>query len=495
MNLLLAAPVVLPILAGIPLFCVKGLKDRRAVHIYSAVCLAVYAALVWVNLFFVYLYGSAGYVKLMPFVDTVTLTLTADGLSAVFAGLTSVIWVLVGIYAMKYMHHEENEHIFFGFYLIVGGILIGRDFSANMVTLYFFYEMMSLLTVPMVMHTRTPESIRAAMKYMFYSVAGAMLILFAMFVLNRYCTTLDFNAGGTLNMEMAAGHEGLILFAAFIGIIGFGTKAGMFPLHAWLPAAHPVAPSPASAVLSGIITKAGVLGIIRMVYYLIGASFIRGTWVQTVWMVLALLTVFMGSMMAYMEPVMKKRMAYSTVSQVSYILFGLSVMNPEGFVGAVAHVVYHSLIKNTLFMAAGAIIFHTGITKVKDLRGIGKQMPVIIWCYTFASLALIGIPPCSGFISKWYLATGSLMSGVPGLNFIGPVILLISAILTAGYLLPITINGFLPGDDYDYKNLKIYKPGPLMTIPLIITAGLSVILGLFAAPLINWIMAIAQTLM
>ena len=203
--------------------------------------------------------------------------------------------------------------------------------------------------------------------------------------------------------------------------------------------------------MSGIIVKMGVLGMLRVVYYMFGAEFLRGTWVQTVWMILALITVFMGSMLAYREKVIKKRLAYSTVSQASYILFGMALLQPEALTGSLLHVTFHAFIKSALFMCAGAIIYKTGKTNVTELNGIGKKMPVTIWCYTFVSLALIGIPPTSGFISKWYLAIGSLKSGVSIFEWLGPVILLVSALLTAGYLLPITVHGFLPGEEFDYK--------------------------------------------
>lgn len=162
-------------------------------------------------------------------------------------------------------------------------------------------------------------------------------------------------------------------------------------------------------------------------------------------MILTLLTVFMGSMLAYKEPVLKKRLAYSTVSQVSYVLFGLSVLEPFAFTGALSHIVFHSLIKNALFLCAGAIIVITGRTKVKEMGGLGDKMPVLLGCYTMVSLALIGIPPASGFVSKWYLATGTLASETGVFTWLGPAVLLVSALLTAGYLLPLTIQGFFPG--------------------------------------------------
>ena len=317
------------------------------------------------------------------------------------------------------------------------------------------------------------------------------MVLFGLFFLNRLADSFTFLPGGTMNAAAVAGNENLSLVVAFSMIIGFSVKAGMFPLHAWLPTAHPVAPAPASAVMSGIIVKMGVLGMIRVVYYLVGADFLRGTWVQTVWMSLALVTVFMGSMLAYREKVMKKRLAYSTVSQASYILFGLSLLQPAALSGALLHVVFHAVIKSCLFLSAGAIIYKTHKTNVDDLRGIGKEMPVTIWCYTFAAAALIGIPPASGFISKWYLATGALSSGTGIFSWLGPVVLLTSALLTAGYLLPITVNGFLPGAEYDYAGLQKKEPNLTMLLPLLILAGLALLLGVFPNPLADYIASIA----
>lgn len=332
------------------------------------------------------------------------------------------------------------------------------------------------------------------LKYLFYSLCGAYMALLGIYFFNKYAATLDFVAGGSLNMTIIGGKEGILLVMAFFMILGFGVKAGMFPMHAWLPAAHPVAPGPASAVMSGLIVKMGVLGIIRVVYYVIGADFLQGTWVQTTWLTLSLITVFMGSMLAYREKVMKKRLAYSTVSQASYILFGLALLQPEAMTGSMLHVVFHAVIKSCLFLCAGAIIYRSGKTRVDELTGIGKEMPVTIWCFTFASLALIGIPPASGFISKWYLAVGSLESGIRIFAWLGPVILLVSALLTAGYLLPITVKGFLPGDDFNYGTLKKREPVKMMTVPMVILAVLALLLGVFPNPLTGYLSAIAGSL-
>lgn len=368
-----------------------------------------------------------------------------DEISRWFVTVVTAVWIPVGIYSTVYMRHEGEEKRFFGFYLLVYGVLVCLDFSGNLVTMYLFYEMMTLLSFPLVLHNGSREAIMAALKYLFYSMCGAYMGLFGIFFLYRYCDSLTFIPGGALSQEAMSTHGGILLLALFLMLIGFGAKAGMFPLHAWLPTAHPVAPSPASAALSGIIVKSGVLAIIRVVYYVVGADFLRGTWVQYTWMGLTLVTVFMGSLLAYREPVLKKRLAYSTVSQVSYILFGLAVLSPAGFTGALLHVVFHAIVKCGLFLTAGIFLFCGNKTKVEELAGMGRKMPAVLWCYTLFALALIGIPPTSGFVSKWYLAQGALEANIGIWGYVGPGVLLVSALLTAGYLLPITMKGFFLG--------------------------------------------------
>jgi len=223
-----------------------------------------------------------------------------------------------------------------------------------------------------------------------------------------------------------------------------------------------------------------------------GVDFLRGSWVQFAWMGLTLFTVFLGSMMAYREDLLKKRLAYSTVSQVSYVLFGLSTMTEMGFVGALLHIVFHSAIKNTLFMSAGAIIHQTGKIRVSQLRGIGKQMPVVMWCFVIVSAGLIGIPPTAGFISKWYLAGGAIASQAGAFFWMGPVTLLLSAILTAGYLLTVAIRGFFPGEDYDYAGIEKAEPDWKMLLPMLVLAAAVLIGGMFPGALIGFASSIAS---
>ncbi|MDD6467857.1 MAG: proton-conducting transporter membrane subunit, partial [Erysipelotrichaceae bacterium] len=275
-------------------------------------------------------------------------------------------------------------------------------------------------------------------------------------------------------------------------MIGFGGKAGMFPLHAWLPSAHPIAPSPASAVLSGIITKAGVLAIIRVTYYIFGVNFLYGSWAQTICIGLAIFTIFMGSMLAYKEKVLKKRLAYSTVSQVSYVLFALFVMTPAGFIGAILQIIYHALAKNMLFLSAGSIIYKTGLKRVDEYRGLGKTMPLVMLVFTLASLSLIGIPPMGGFVSKWMIAQGALTNMI---GFVGVAVLMISALLTAGYTLPIVIGAFFPGNNYDYKNHKKDDVNGWMGIPLIILMGCLILLSVYPKPILDCLSLLIPTIL
>ncbi|MCQ2457130.1 MAG: proton-conducting membrane transporter [Clostridia bacterium] len=477
----LLIPVLFPILCGIIAGTAKGLKNRKHVRVWTGITMtATSAAMI---LAAILLPGKE--LTLWRITDVLRITVRIDSLSRFFLILVGTVWTLVGFYAFEYMEHEENEPRFYCFWLITQGVLAALVTAENLVTFYLFYEAMTLMTLPLVLHNGTPEAIAAGIKYLVYSVFGAAAALLGIFFLNHYGTTLSFTAGGFLDPALTAGHESTLLIIALVMILGFGTKAGMFPLHGWLPTAHPAAPAPASAVLSGIITKMGVLGTIRVVFECFGADFIRGTWVQTVWSVLTLITVFMGSMLALKENGLKKRLAYSSVSQVSYVLFGLSTLTATGLTGSMLHITFHAAIKCTLFMFAGAVICKTGLTKVDELKGIGKRLPAVLGLFTVVSLGLIGIPPTGGFVSKWYLAQGALETeGI--FRIVGPAVLLISAILTAAYLLTITIRGFWPGRDTDLSGLTKAPVTWRMLIPMGVLAAVTVFCGMFPDRLISF---------
>lgn len=479
---MLAIPVLLPLMSGMVLFfgssrLEKYLPGRR--NTLTAFVGLITAAVFLSNL--VNILSPETSLVLWHIKKDIPIVLHLDLLGKVFATLVSAMWLPVTFHSFEYMKHEWKNVRFYGCHLMALGVIMGICSSGNLITMYLFYEGMTLATIGYVIHTQTKEAIAAGFKYVFYSIAGAFLGLMGFFYVYAYGTTLTFTPGGVLDPAKTAGHEGLLL-VIFLGmIVGFGSKAGMFPLHGWLSTAQPVAPAPASAILSGINTKMGVLAIIRVVYYIAGVSFLQNTWVQYTFIALTLITVFMGSMLAYKEKILKRRLAYSTVSQVSYILFGAALMHPVALVGALAHVIYHSVMKNGLFLCAGSIIYKTGKTKVDELTGIGKQMPVTMWCFTLLSISMVGIPPFCGFFSKKDLCLGALASDIPFVRFAGPVILLISALLTAGYLLTITFEAFYR--EPVEKNKR--EANAWIFVPLVLLAAATVVFGIYTAGLDN----------
>ena len=458
--------ILLPVLGA---FMVKKL-GRKGVTAFLVIEAALAAAVAFM---------PEAAVSFWHFADGLEIFMRTDVLSRIFGVLTAVIWLLAGIYAFDYMKGEHASERFFRFFMLTLGAMMLLIYAGNFMTFFMGFEAMTLLSMPMVAHEQTKEARAAAMKYLGFSVFGASVALAGFFVLSYYGVTTAFTAGGVLDAAKIAGNENLLLAVWLIMVIGFGAKAGMFPLHSWLPAAHPVAPSPASAVLSGVITKCGVLAIIRVTYYLFGAEFIRGTWAQTAAIVLALITVFTGSMMALGEKLIKKRLAYSTVSQVSYVLFGLMLLNEAGFGGALLQLVFHMLAKNALFLWAGAVIHETGFTRMDQLRGMGRRMPGTMWGFAIASLSLIGIPPTGGFVSKWFLASGALGFENWGMGLAGVIVLIISAILTAGYLLPVVAAAFFPGREAYFTPVDKHEPGIGMLAPIFILAILTILLGVF----------------
>ncbi len=487
MDYCIVIPILLPMITGLLAF-ILPLKGKKLHLLVGSGLLLTLAAVVFVLMNRVAFDG----VTFFDLMQGLPVYFRVDEVGILFSLMTVSVWILAGAYSFRYMS-EEKVKGYYGFFMMTLGVLLGLDYAGNLVTMYLLFELVTLASFPMVLQTRTHEAVMAALKYALYSLCGAYMGLFSIYIFYRYSLTLAFTTGGTLNLAMVEGNRTLIMVAALFAILGFGVKAGMFPMHAWLPTAHPVAPAPASAVLSGVIVKAGVLAMIRVVYYIIGPDFLRGTWVQSVFMILSLITVFMGSLLAYREPVLKKRLAYSTVSQLSYILFGLAVLEPTAFTGSLLHVLFHAVIKTALFLCAGAFIHETGKERVDELTGIGKRMPVTTFCFTIVSLGLIGIPPTGGFISKWYLAVGSLSADIGAFAYIGPAILLVSALLTAGYLLPIPIKGFFPGADFDYSTCKKKEASPWMVVPIVILTVVTFVGGCFPTQMTDFIGSVAAS--
>ena len=424
---------------------------------------------------------SGEHITFLTLSENLHMAFAPDRLGTVFLAAVMILYTAVCFYSFEYMKMEERVEMFFTFYFLSFTALIAVCLASNLLTLYFCFEMLTLLSMPMVLHELTKDAVSAGLKYLFYSIAGALMGLLAVFFVYYFTSgNAEFVKGGFLDPAKLAGRENLMLIGTMIGISGFGTKAGLYPMHGWLPTAHPIAPAPASSLLSGIIAKAGVIAVIRLVYYSVGTDLIRGTWVQYAWMTLAMLTIFMGSMMAYREHNLKKRLAYSTVSQISYILLSLSFLSEEGMQGALLHVLSHASSKGCLFLCAGVLIYKLGKRRVEELKGVGKLMPVTMLCFTVASLSLVGIPPMGGFLSKWVIAQASLHNGLGLYAVLPPVILLISALLTAGYLLTVVVDAFFPGGGFETEEKAgSAEPSPLMTVPMICLCLFALAVGIF----------------
>ena len=482
--------ILLPIIGGIILLLIPEWKNRKVLCGYVLTFLILTGLFVLLTIITVSCHNPIIFLWLTK---NLPVLFHVDTVGIFFAAITSIVWILTGIFSFSYMKHEKREKGYYGVYLIVYGVLNGLDFSGNLITFYGFYELMTLCSMPLVLHDRTKEAKMAGLKYLFFSFAGAYLVLFGLYILSANNAVLTFAAKGVLNTTQIQGKETLFLMAAFCMLLGFSVKAGLFPMHSWLPTAHPVAPAPASAALSGIIVKAGVLGCLRTVYYLFSPDFLKGTWVQETWLILILITILLGSFMAFREKAIKKRLAYSTVSQVSYILLGIGMLTPECFTGAILHTVAHAFMKSGLFLVAGVMIHESGKTRVDEFRGIGKVMPVTVICYTVLSLSLVGFPPFAGFVSKWYLGIGCVGAKIPIFGFLGPLVLIISALLTAGYLLPLSINGFFPGRNYN-SDVNRKEVSLWMLIPILVLTLFVVLLGMFPTQLITLCNRISDTM-
>ena len=458
---------------------VRNDRTRKILYISTLILSDLFAVLAMLH---------GGTFTLCTLSENVRLSFALDGFGRLCQSVVLFMYTVICFYAFEYMKKEEHPDRFFAFYFVSMGAMNAVCMAQNLVSLYFCFELATLSTLPLVLHELSRDAIAAGLKYLFYSIGGALLGLFAIFFVYEYTNGAPaFVLGGCLDRTALEGHEGVFLAAIFAGIIGFGTKAGMYPMHGWLPAAHPIAPAPASSLLSGIIAKAGIIAVIRLVYYSTGTEILAGTWVQMAWMILALITIFMGSMMAYREKIVKKRLAYSTVSQISYIMLALSFLSVQGLTGGLLHLMAHASAKGCLFLVAGVFIYKWDLRQVTDLKGVGQKMPVTMWCFMISALSLVGIPPMGGFVSKWVIAETAVTSGLAVFRFLAPAVLLLSALLTAGYLFPIAIDGFFPGHEENSAPVQKDEPSAWMVVPMILLCAAGLCVGLFGQPLVSGI--------
>ncbi len=484
-NAFLLVPIFLPILCGAAELLLPFRTDRlRNAFVMASVVLTT----VLTGMFIFTVDDSV--FTLLKFTGELTLALRLDGLGRIFAALAAVLWPFTTLYAFEYMKHEKRQRMFYAFFMISYGVTLGIACSGNILTMYFFYELLTLSTLPLVLQPMTMAAIRAGFSYLLYSIGGAAFAFIGMIFLLTYGSG-GFEMGGILT-QAAQDNRELLLVVYVASFMGFGVKAAIFPLHAWLPKAS-VAPTPVTALLHAVaVVKAGAFAVIRLTYYSFGTDFLRGSWAQYAVMAVALVSILFGSSAALKQVHFKRRLAYSTMANLSYILFGVTLMTPAGLEAGVLHMLFHSIIKIGAFFAAGAVLHTTEREYVSQLNGLGKRMPYTFGAFTVFALALTGVPLFNGFVSKWALASAAVESG-GAFELAGIVVLLISALLTAIYMLNVVVRAFFPGENTDVKALAgISEAGGLMTVPMVVLAAACVAFGVYSQPIIDLIASLLR---
>jgi multicomponent Na+:H+ antiporter subunit D len=465
---LIAGAVILPIGSALLLSLCPERADKARNS--TAILIAAITAAMVVMLLAEVLKGHMAFVSLITILPGLDLAFRADPLAVLFGAIASILWVFTVVYSTGYMAHEKNRRRYFVYFLLSLGTTMGIAFSANLFTLYLFYEFLTIFTYPLVIHTGNEEAHAAGLRYIVYSFIGAAFALAALVMTYGLAGTLVFSPGGIV--DPAAGEALLwkLIFVCFI--IGFGVKAAIMPLHAWLPAAM-VAPTPVSALLHAVaVVKSGVFSVLRVMYSVYGVKALTALNLRLFIVILVSITILAASIIALRQDVLKRRLAYSTISQLSYIILGAGLLTSMGLSGGLLHLLNHALLKITLFFCAGAIITVTGKEKISELAGVGRQMPLTMLAFTVCSIGMIGIPPTNGFISKLYLMGGSLDVELP----LVIVVLITSALLNAGYFLPIIITAFFKQGEF--KRQQGAEAPLSMLLPIVLLALICLLAGL-----------------
>ncbi len=412
---------------------------------------------------------------LVSILPGLALQLRVDAFGLLFALVSSSLWIVTTLYSIGYMRglQEHSQTRYYCFFALSLAAAVGVAFSANLLTLYLFYEMLSFATYPLVTHHQDGEARASGRKYLAYILGASIgLVLPAMLMVHHLAGTLDFTAQGILD-----GHAGTSQTAALLVMLVFGfAKAGIMPLHAWLPAAM-VAPTPVSALLHAVaVVKVGVFSVVRVMSGIFGADFLARLHLGTLVAVVASITIIGASLIALSQDGLKRRLAFSTIGQLSYIVLGAALLSPSGLSGAMLHIAMHAFGKITLFFCAGAIFVATGKKYISEMKGIGWAMPVTMGAFFIGALSVIGLPPCGGFISKWYLLMGTLEADRIALLFV----ILASSILNAAYFLPIVYQAFFCSPAESRFERRMHEAPRWCVVPPVVTALASV--GLFFYP-------------
>ena len=405
-----------------------------------------------------------------------------DAFGLLFAMGASILWIATSFYSIGYMRstNEHSQTRYFACFAVSLSATIGVAFSANLFTMFLFYEILTIITYPLVAHKGTPEAKAGGRKYAIYLLGAAKAFLVAAIILTYNLTgTLEFSKDGIFPAIVQSVNPELLYIIFVLFFFGFA-KSAIMPFHSWLPAAM-VAPTPVSALLHAVaVVKTGVFTVLRIIFFVFGADLMIDIGVDVFVITFASFTIITASLLALTRDNLKARLAFSTISQLSYIILGAALLTPSAMVGGIIHITNHAFSKITLFFCAGSIYVSTYKTKVSQLNGIGKKMPWTMAAFAIATLSMIGIPPVSGFITKWYLVIGSLERH----NLVVLIVLLVSSFLNAAYFVPILYRAFFKEENPNSENLdlsehKEIKENPFLVVPLTLTAIVSVVLGLY----------------
>ena len=417
--------------------------------------------------------------RIIEIAPNIQLALKADAIGVFFAVIASGLWIFTSFYSIGYVRglDEHKQTRYFAYFAVCLSATIGIAFAANLITFVIFYEILTIATYPLVIHKETEVAIKAGRKYLAYTLTAGVLLIAATAWAYQIRGNLDFNPEG-LFRDLSLGPATIVpLFLLFLG--GVGVKASIMPLHSWLPTAM-AAPTPVSALLHAVaVVKSGVFGVVRVAVFVFGPVAMKTYGLGHILMVFAGMTILLGSIMALKQDNLKRRLAYSTIAHLSYIVLGTGLLSQTALLGGLLHIAFHATMKITLFFCAGAIYVNLHRENISELNGIGKVMPWTMGAFTVGSIGLAGIPPVNGFISKWYLGSGALESGYA----IMLIVLVISGILNAAYFFPIVQRAFFRRG----RGLKEHKEAsPFMVVPLVITASISVFLGIFPDTLLRF---------
>ena len=411
--------------------------------------------------------------RILPGIE---LAFRVDGFGLLFALGASALWILTSFYSIGYMRslQEHAQTRYFSCFALALSATIGVAFAANLFTLFLFYEALSLVTYPLVGHKETAEAKAGARKYVIYLLGAAKVFLLAAIILTyNVAGTLEFRSGGILPVEQITQQPRLLFLIFALFLFGFAKNA-LMPLHSWLPTAM-VAPTPVSALLHAVaVVKSGVFSTLRVFFFIFGINAMREIGADQLALAAASVTILVGSLLALGQDNLKARLAFSTVSQLSYIILGAALLNSRGVLGGVAHITNHAVSKITLFFCAGSIYVSTHKTEISQMSGLAKRMPWTMAAFALSSLSIVGIPLTSGFVSKWYLALGTVDRHSMTLLSV----LLVSSLLSAAYLGQILYKAYFEFEPESPAHQEV-REVPWLVAPLAISAAASLLLGLY----------------